>query len=455
MSNLAMTRLLSVAAAALALAACGPAQPGPNNPGGGEAGTAAAFTAAQDDVLHALAAADRRFALRSGVKAEADDDRKLAMGALLAEDASLAAVDGAIDVFSFQARDRAIAKAREGLAKIPRGVPQPMALEAELLGRVVGEETARLEEEKRLPRSASVLLRAVVETWTPPSAPDKAAEKDRWLSRRLSEVTKSIDEKPLLLDVGRARELDDTLDALEHIVDQPGFGKSTAELVKLREKLEAQGARPPVAASSDWDAVGKSLTAHLGITRPPDQLGSWLAEAQKQIKPRAEAAIEQAKIPNDTLSARVASLLEPSGERCADAIEGSVLRSLPPPPERVVACRLRHALVSANDDTTRAIALVAMHDAIVIARWSVDIASGAATLVQASGRHRPLSRPAPDIAAHWERIALARPAVAIGGGLGAVALYGANGASGNEADRAKKWSQLGDVPIDLAIRELH
>lgn len=448
-----LARSVALSLALSSLVACTPGQQGPNVPGADEpAAKTAAFAAAEDDVLHALAAADRRFALRSGVKAQTEDDGKLAMGALLAEDASLAAVDGAIDVFSFQARARAIAKAREGLAKVPRGAPQPTAFEAELLGRVVGEETARLEEETRLPRSASSLLRAVVETWTPPSAPDKAAERDRWLSRRLAEVTKSIEEKPLLLDVGRARELDDTLDALEHIVDQPGFGKTTAELVKLREKLEAQGARPPITASSDWDAVGKSVAAHLGISQPPDQLDGWLGEAQKQLRPRAEAAIEQAKITNDTLSARVASLLEPSGERCADAIEASVLRSLPPPPERVVACRLRHALASANDDTSRAIALVAMHDAIVIARWSVDIARGAATLVETSGRRRPLSRPAPDIAAHWERIALARPAVAIGGGLGAVALYGTKG---DEADRAKKWSQLGDMPIDIAIRELH
>ena len=224
-----LARSVALSLALSSLVACTPGQQGPNVPGADEpAAKTAAFAAAEDDVLHALAAADRRFALRSGVKAQTEDDGKLAMGALLAEDASLAAVDGAIDVFSFQARARAIAKAREGLAKVPRGAPQPTAFEAELLGRVVGEETARLEEETRLPRSASSLLRAVVETWTPPSAPDKAAERDRWLSRRLAEVTKSIEEKPLLLDVGRARELDDTLDALEHIVDQPGFGKTTA-----------------------------------------------------------------------------------------------------------------------------------------------------------------------------------------------------------------------------------
>ncbi|MBS2018430.1 MAG: hypothetical protein JST00_36530 [Deltaproteobacteria bacterium] len=446
--------ILVAVSLALLAAACGPAAPGPSSPTTDDAAAkVAAFRAVEDDVLRALSASDRRFAMRVGLPPQADDDRKLAMGALLAEDASLAAVDGAIDVFSFQARERAIAKAREGLAKAPGALPEHAALESELLARVVSEESERLDEERRLPRSASALLRAIVETWRPPGAPEKAAERDRWLSRRLGEVTRSIEEKPLLLDVGRARELDDALDALEHFIDQPGFGKSTAELVRLREKLEAQGARPsPGVATSDWDLVSKSVKAHLGIGHPPEMLDAWLGEAQKQIRARADAALAQANVPADTLATRVSTLLDPSGERCADAIEGSILRALPPPPERTVACRLRHALAAPTDEASRVVGLVAMHDAIVVARWSLDVARGAATLTQTSGRHRPLSRPAPDIAAKWEREALARPAVAIGGGLAAVALYGPKG---DELDRAKRWSQLGDVPLDLAIRELH
>lgn len=448
-----MNRPWSLLALLSLTAACGPPAVGPTTPTGDDAAAKiAALQTVEDDVLRDIAASDRRFAARAKITPRDDDARRLAMGAVLAEDASLAAVDGAIDPFSFEARGRGLAKARQGLDRIPAGLPEPAALEGELLARVVDEETQRLEEERRLPRSASALLRAVIDTWTPPSAPDRAAEKDRWLSRRLAEITKSIEEKPLLLDVGRARELDDALDALEHFIDQPGFARSMGELVKLRDKLEAQGARPPPAAVSDWDAVSKGIRAHLGMFGPPEVLDGWLAEVQKQVRPRAEAAVALAKIPTEVLATRVAAIIATAGEPCVDGVAGSILRSMPPPTERVVACRLRHALANGSDEAARAVGLIALHDAVVVARWSVDVARGVATLAQSSGRHRPLSRQAPDVAARWERIALARPVVAIGGGLAAVALYGTKG---DEALRAKKWSQLGDVPIDLAVRELH
>ena len=44
----------------------------------------------------------------------------------------------------------------------------------------------------------------------------------------------------------------------------------------------------------------------------------------------------------------------------------------------------------------------------------------------------------------------AQPAVAIGGGYAASVLYGA----GDPDTRAKAWSELGDVPLDIAEREL-
>jgi hypothetical protein len=121
-----------------------------------------------------------------------------------------------------------------------------------------------------------------------------------------------------------------------------------------------------------------------------------------------------------------------------------------PSPERAVACRLRVNTASATDDASRAYALVAMHDHVVVAQWALDVARGSATVAQATGKHRPLSRPGPDVAARWERIALARPTAAIGGGLAAEVLYGA----GDPGARARAWSELGEVPLDVAERML-
>jgi hypothetical protein len=91
-----------------------------------------------------------------------------------------------------------------------------------------------------------------------------------------------------------------------------------------------------------------------------------------------------------------------------------------------------------------------MHDHVDVAQWALDVARGSATIAQATGRHRPLSRPAPDVTARWERVALARPTAAIGGGLAAGVLYGSGDADAN----AKAWTALGEVPLDVAQREL-
>jgi hypothetical protein len=120
------------------------------------------------------------------------------------------------------------------------------------------------------------------------------------------------------------------------------------------------------------------------------------------------------------------------------------------PPERAAACRLRQAVTGASDEATRTFALVAMHDHVVVAQWALDVARGSLTIAQSTAKHRPLSRPGPDVVARWERVALARPTAAIGGGLGAGVLYG----TGDTEVRARAWSALGDVPLDVAEREM-
>lgn len=446
----------------LALAVgCGPA------PGNVEAPRAmdetasrvARFKSVEDDVLHTLAAIDRRVARRAHLEPREEDLRHLTMGAVLAEDASLAVVDGAIDPFSFEARARGLAAVKATLATAPAELPLasgPLAapaLERELLLRLVDEEVVRLEEERALPRSASSLVRAVVETWQAPASQQHAAERDRWLSRRLHEVSASISGGAApgtgALDVVRARELDDALDALEHDAESGGLVRATAELVKLRELLEGLATRPAVAASSDWTSVGRRLQVHLGLALAPDVLERRLDAAERALRSAATRAADGAHLDPDALAAH-AALLVFAGGPCAVAVPGSRVRSMAPSPERAVGCRLRQGMLSATDDTMRAYMLVAMHDHVVVAQWALDAARGTATIAQATGKHRPLSRPGPDVAARWERIALARPVAAIGGGLAADVLFGA----GDPGARARVWSELGEVPLDIAEREL-
>jgi len=391
-----------------------------------------------------------------------EDLRRVSMAAVLAEDASLAVVDGAIDPFSFEARARGHTSTRKKLEGAPRALPEAAAgevaapaFERELLGRLVDEEIARLEEERALPRSASSLIRAVVETWQAPASQQHAAERDRWLARRLREVSASVSGGPGAgtsaspLDVVRARELDDALDALEHAAESAGLTRSTAELVKLRELLEGLATRPAAVATSDWSSVARRLQTHLGFALAPDALERRLDAAERTLRAAAARATEEARLDGDALAAHAAPLVF-AGGACAVAVPGSRVRSMAPSPERAVACRLRQSAAAATDDASRAYALVAMHDHVVVAQWALDVARGTATIAQATGKHRPLSRPGPDVAARWERVALARPTAAIGGGLAAEVLYG----TGDAGARARAWSELGEVPLDIAEREL-
>lgn len=451
--------LASAALAALAAlaAGCGDAslRPAAAATTKDDAARVAAFSTLEDETLRYLAATDRRVAMRGRIDAQDEDLRRVTMGAVLAEDPTLAAVDGAIDPFSFEARARGLAAVKSKLAfaptDLPRTAPGMLAapsFERELLARLVDEEGVRLEEERGLPKSASALVRGVVETWSPPASSQQAAERDRWLARRLAEVLASVS-KPGALDVVRARELDDALDALERAIEAAGLVHATGELVKLREALESHATRPAATASSDWNDVARGVRAHLGFSLTPEVLDARLSKLEKELRGAAEAAIAAAHLPSDALGTHAAPLVFATSP-CAVAVPGSRVRSMAPPPERAAACRLCQAMTTATDARSRAYAIVAMHDHVVIAQWALDVARGTSTIAQASGKHRPISIPGPDVIARWERIALARPTAAIGGGLAADVLHG----SGDPEARAHAWRALGDVPLDIAEREL-
>jgi hypothetical protein len=104
-------------------------------------------------------------------------------------------------------------------------------------------------------------------------------------------------------------------------------------------------------------------------------------------------------------------------------------------------------VLAANDDVARAVALMVLHDHVTVARWALAVAHGTATIAQATARHRPLSAPGLGVIARWERIALAQPTAAIGGGYAAVILIG-------QTERARVWTELGEVPLDVALRNV-
>ena len=250
------------------------------------------------------------------------------------------------------------------------------------------------------------------------------------------------------LDVVRARELDDALDALEHLASAPGFTTATQELLRVREVLEAVGSKPAAKASSEWSVIARRARTHLGLTEPPEALARDLMALESVLRTRAEQAVSAAHLDRDALAASVDRLVFVSGP-CVDAVPGSRVRSMAAPPEREAACHLRHLVSQADDEMARALALVAMHTHVVVAEWALEVARGAATIAEAQGRHRLLIPVLPDTRARHERIALARPVAAIGAGEAAHIL-----AAGDPWKRASEWASLGDVPFDVARVEL-
>lgn len=446
--------LRAVLAAALVAACGGSTQATPVASGKDAGDRVRAFEVAEDEVLRDLATLDRRLAQRARITPREEDLRRVAMAAVLAEDPSVAIVDGAIDPFSFDARGRGLSAVKKKVDAMPADLPNAAkgmtpapAFERDLLRRLVDEEVLRLEEERALPRSASALVRAIVETWSPPKSPHEMGDRDRWVARRLGEVREAM--AKATLDTVRARELDDALDALEHLVDGPGFQKATAEMVRVREVLEAQGSRPPDAARSEWDDVARRMRAHLGLLTTADALERDFDRAEKDLKKRAEAALAAAKVGRDVLVSRLANVVFARGD-CIDAVPGSRVRSMAATTERAPSCHLRHFVASAQDDASRAIALAAMHDHVVVAQWALDVARGKGTLAQATNRHALFALADPDTQARLERIAQARPVLALGAGEAVAILV----VGDDPAKQARAWNELGDVPIDVAWKEL-
>lgn len=444
-----MNRAFALPLLLLVVVGCGSGTKPAETPASDPTANVHAFEEAEEDILRDLAAVDRRLAKRARITPREEDLGKNAMKALLAEDPTVFVVEGAIDPFSFEARARGLAAIKEKIAKMPANLPATSAgmtpspaFERDLLTRLVDEEILRLEEERALPRSASSLVRALVDTWPPPANIEEVGERNRWVARRLAEVRESM--AKATLDTVRARELDDALDALEHLIDAPGFQKSLAELVRVRDALETQGSRPPQGAQSEWADVARRLKLHVGLTATPEAIERALDAAEKDLKKRAETAVAAAKIPRDVLVARLASAVFPPGD-CLDAVPGSRVRSMAAPPERTPACHLRHFVAGASDETSRAVALAAMHDHVVVAQWALDVARGQGTLAQATNKHPLFALPTPDTMARFERLAQARPVLAIAAGELARILA----ATEDPSKKALSFNEMGDVPFDV------
>jgi hypothetical protein len=404
----------------------------------------APFVALEANAIDVLAAVDPRVARRFHAQASAGVLEEIGTAAVLAEDASATVRGGALDLFAFKARGATLALLATKLAKsnatLPEIAPAGGAvahprLERELLLREVESERARILEESPLGDASAPLVRAMVELWSPGATAAEWRDTDAWVTSHLLQIRDSYESPPPRT---AASDLEPALFELEKLLVPMQFGKSAFALTQLHAALD-KDSRPHLPAMNA-DVLAARARVHLGVAVTAALPGE-IAAAADAIQAALETALAGANgEARDAVEKEARSLLF-ADAKCTPVV-GSRARSAAPPPERSGIC---NALTLAQRTESRAAALMALHDEVVIAGWALTPPSPRAHLATMSFRVDD------DLADTMKEMAAARPLTPLAVGVMAAFVYRAPA----DAMRvAAAWQALGDLPIDLAEREL-
>jgi hypothetical protein len=392
-----------------------------------------------------LAAIDPRLARRFGASASNEALQALGTAAVLAEDATATVRGGALDLFAFKARATALGRLATELAKAnapQREYPATGSVDAsserELLARIVDEERARVAEESPLGDASAPLVRAMVELWTPGATAADWHDTDAWVSQHLLQIRDSYETPPPRT---AASDLEPALFELEKLLVPMQFGKSAFALTQLHAALDKDSRTNPAAMTHEQLATRARV--HLGVELVP-QMESFLAKAADVI----EAALK-GELGDATGEAREAVEKKARTFLFAEAkcppVTGSRARSAAPPPERAAICNV---LALAQRTVDRAAALMALHDEVVVAGWTLTPPSPRAHLATLSVRVDD------DLADTLKEMAAARPLVPLAAGIVAEALYRDFNPPAAITMIASRWEAYGDAPIDIAKRQV-
>jgi hypothetical protein len=399
-----------------------------------------AFADVEQDAIGWLAAADPRLASRTETTPPDEVLKRIGTEAVLAEDATAQVRGASLDLFAFRARRHALDEAAKTVAAFQDPLPEtgPLGatlarpkLERELLERLIEEELARAGEEAELGDASGDLVRGIVSTWVPPSAPQDWPDRDAWVSKHLLEIRESLrDNRPRT----GPSDLDAALYPLERLLAPLQFPRGSAAIAEVRMALDRDmRPTPPMDGSH---RVALAAKVHLGVALDPATLPSRLERTEQRLRELAAAALTLEKNPSEVLSRARELLLV---EKPCPTVPDSRVRSMAPPPERAVICG---ALRAFAEEASSAAALVALHD---------DVLFSFASVVSSPPTHtRLLSHPEDDEVMALQRRARERPVPALGVAFAAELLY----AKGDPAPRLRAWRALGEAPLDIVAREL-
>jgi hypothetical protein len=401
------------------------------------------FLSCEAEALAWVAASDPRLARRAGGPAPAAVLDRIGTDAVLAEDPTAQVRDGALDVFAFRARARALDTAGRRVAAFTERLPDAVApgdgsslarpnLERELLGRLIAEERARADDESHLDSAAGDLVRAMVETWTPPASPEEWPGRDRWAAERLVAIRDALRD-------GHAwtgpLDLDAALYPLERLLAPQQFPRAAAALAQVRVAIDDARGVPARLAPERLD---RQARVHLGVAIDPATVLPRLARLEDSLRGLADGAVRSGTAPAATVAARARELL--LRDAACPAVPATRVRAMAPPPERAAVCGALDLLQSESP----AVALTTLHDDVVFAFSAVTDAP--------PPRTRMLSAPDNDTVDDLRRRAREHPVAVLAVAVAAELLY-APGTVGAD-DRLRAWRALGEAPLDVVAREL-
>jgi hypothetical protein len=438
----------SLVACALLPAGCASAGTPVRAPSGAAGPTPAAERAqttelaqVEDAAIGWMAAADPRLAARANASGPDEVLARVGMDAVLAEDAAAVIRGSSLDLFAFRGRAHALDEAAKAVATFAGALPEvgplgsPLArprLERELLERLIAEERARTNDEAKLGDASGELVRGIVATWTPPSRPQEIPDRDVWISKHLLEVRDSLRDPARL---SGPADLDLALYPLERLLAPLQYPRGTAALVQVRLAMDADMRAVP--KLRDPATVARVVKVHLGMDVDTAGLPARLERLEARLHDLAERALDQAGADaRSGIEAKARELLMVEGP-CPPVTDTRV-RAMAPPPERAAVCGALRALI----DEAPPAALVTLHDDVLLALAAVMPAPPARTGL--------LSHPEDDVVDALQRLGRERPVVVLGVALAAELLYADDGSP----ERLAAWRALGEVPLDVAAREL-
>jgi hypothetical protein len=427
----------------LALSACGCAHPPIEAPRSGAArfeAYAGAFLRAEPVLLQTLGRTDPRIAARLGDASWREPVDLLVTGPLADREV--------LDPFQYDLRKLALETVDSELGHLvlPPHVEGPPAilarhrLEEELLARLLAAEWTRLGRERELPRAASALLHAVAEAW-PRSVPDDR----RWtldgrIAWRADRIKDTI--APHTLSGLEQGELLSAIDALlPRVSEMPRARKA---LLRLRVEVAAMVVAPY--SLHGWDDLAEELQPQLGAHLSEDVVTTRLARAERALRAWIDVALGVISAEEARLAMRRAGDRLARPGHCRYVVAGSFVRGMGAPPERLALCARVRAIAEAPRDIDDLVALLTLHDDVVLARVAIGLRGER----RDPPRELGLASLAPE--APLLRAAATQPAPVVLRGLAAELLVRAG--LPRMKERARAWVAFGDAPLDIVEREL-